>query len=136
MAKSASKSGTAGGTTAGPADDTAGGIADSTAAAEGARNGRNGVKSGNEAGGDGMTQPESYEAALAELDALVARMEGGSLSLEESLAAYRRGAALVKFCQQQLEKVEQQVRVLDGETLRPVAPNTTGSSALGGDDDL
>ncbi|NIE66003.1 exodeoxyribonuclease VII small subunit [Burkholderia sp. Ax-1719] len=78
--------------------------------------------------------PESYEAALAELDALVARMEGGSLSLEESLAAYRRGAVLVKFCQQQLEKVEQQVRVLDGETLRPVPLNTT--SANGGDDDL
>jgi exodeoxyribonuclease VII small subunit len=79
--------------------------------------------------------PDSYEAALAELDALVARMEGGSLSLEESLAAYRRGAVLVKFCQQQLEKVEQQVRVLDGETLRPAPLNTTGS-ALGGDDDL
>ncbi|MBN3808007.1 exodeoxyribonuclease VII small subunit [Paraburkholderia sp. Ac-20347] len=79
--------------------------------------------------------PDSYEAALAELDALVARMEGGSLSLEDSLAAYRRGAVLVKFCQQQLEKVEQQVRVLDGETLRPVPLNTTGS-AMGGDDDL
>ena len=87
------------------------------------------------AGGDSLKQPESYEAALAELDALVAGMEGGSLSLEESLAAYRRGAVLVKFCQQQLEKVEQQVRVLDGETLRPVPLNTT-SSAAGGDDDL
>ncbi len=85
---------------------------------------------------DGSMQPGSYEAALAELDTLVARMEGGSLSLEESLAAYRRGAVLVKFCQQQLEKVEQQVRVLDGETLRPVPLNTTGSSAEGGDDDL
>jgi exodeoxyribonuclease VII small subunit len=87
-------------------------------------------------GSDGFVQPESYEAALAELDALVARMEGGSLSLEDSLAAYRRGAALVRFCQQQLEKVEQQVRVLDGETLRPAPLNTTGSSAQGGDDDL
>jgi exodeoxyribonuclease VII small subunit len=86
---------------------------------------------------DGGPLPESYESALAELDGLVARMESGSLSLEESLAAYRRGAALVRFCQQQLEKVEQQVRVLDGETLRPVPLNTTtGSSAQGGDDDL
>ncbi|WP_233870727.1 exodeoxyribonuclease VII small subunit [Paraburkholderia adhaesiva] len=94
-----------------------------------------GGKGGGKGGADGLAQPESYEAALAELDALVARMEGGSLSLEESLAAYRRGAVLVRFCQQQLEKVEQQVRVLDGETLRPVPLNTT-SSASGGDDDL
>ncbi|MFX1674078.1 exodeoxyribonuclease VII small subunit [Paraburkholderia sp. A2WS-5] len=92
-----------------------------------------------EPGADGTAQadlPQSYEAGLAELDELVARMEGGSLSLEESLADYRRGAVLVRFCQQQLEKVEQQVRVLDGETLRPVPLNTTGSSAAGGDDDL
>ncbi|MFD1554258.1 exodeoxyribonuclease VII small subunit [Paraburkholderia silviterrae] len=99
----------------------------------------NGADKGAEAGADEAALaglPQSYEAGLAELDALVARMEGGSLSLEESLAAYRRGAVLVKFCQQQLEKVEQQVRVLDGETLRPVPLNTTGSSAAGGDDDL
>jgi exodeoxyribonuclease VII small subunit len=75
--------------------------------------------------------PDTYEAALAELEGLVGRMEGGSLSLEESLAAYRRGAALVAFCQQQLEKVEQQVRVLDGETLKPL-PTTAADS---GEDD-
>ncbi|RKP47653.1 exodeoxyribonuclease VII small subunit [Trinickia fusca] len=77
--------------------------------------------------------PESYEAAVAELEGLVARMEGGTLSLEESLAAYRRGAALVAFCQQQLEKVEQQVRVLDGETLKPLP---TGAAPADSGDDL
>jgi exodeoxyribonuclease VII small subunit len=76
--------------------------------------------------------PENYEAAVAELEELVARMEGGALSLEASLAAYRRGAALVAFCQQQLEKVEQQVRVLDGETLKPLPTGT--ASAESGDD--
>lgn len=106
------------------------------AAAESIESRNDGDGNGGSDGGGGSPQPESYEAALAELDALVARMEGGSLSLEESLAAYRRGAVLVKFCQQQLEKVEQQVRVLDGETLRPVPLNTTGSAAQGGDDDL
>src|ERR1700712_537197 len=69
-------------------------------------------------GAENAPLPENYETALAELEGLVARMEGGALSLEESLAAYRRGASLVGFCQQQLEKVEQQVRVLDGETLK------------------
>ena len=76
--------------------------------------------------------PENYEAAVAELETLVAQMEGGALSLEASLAAYRRGAALVAFCQQQLEKVEQQVRVLDGETLKPLSAGT--APAEGGDD--
>lgn len=66
--------------------------------------------------------PADYESALAELEALVARMEGGALTLEDSLTAYRRGAVLVAFCQQQLEKVDQQVRVLDGETLRAMTP--------------
>lgn len=65
--------------------------------------------------------PASYEAAVVELEALVAKMEGGALSLEDSLSAYRRGSQLVSYCQQQLEKVEQQVRVLDGEVLKPLA---------------
>src|SRR5690349_4816886 len=76
--------------------------------------------------------PQNYEAAVAELEELVSRMESGALSLEESLAAYRRGAALVAYCQQQLEKVEQQVRVLDGETLKPLPVGTTPADS--GDD--
>ncbi|KAG0194726.1 hypothetical protein DFQ28_007872 [Apophysomyces sp. BC1034] len=71
-------------------------------------------------GGADVPMPDNYETALGELESLVERMEGGALSLEASLAAYRRGAALVAYCQQQLEKVEQQVRVLDGETLKPI----------------
>lgn len=80
----------------------------------------------------GAPLPGNYEAALAELEGLVARMEGGTLSLDESLAAYRRGAVLVAFCQQQLEKVEQQVRVLDGETLKPLPAGATPADS--GDD--
>jgi exodeoxyribonuclease VII small subunit len=87
-------------------------------------------------GVDTAQLPETYEAAQAELEELVARMEGGSLSLEESLAAYRRGATLVAFCQQQLEKVEQQVRVLDGETLKPLPMNTAGTAVAESGDDL
>jgi exodeoxyribonuclease VII small subunit len=80
------------------------------------------------AGADSAALPDNYEMALAELEGLVARMEGGALSLEESLAAYRRGAALVGFCQQQLEKVEQQVRVLDGDTLKPLPADVQRAS--------
>jgi|GEM_PF-1617321 exodeoxyribonuclease VII small subunit len=59
----------------------------------------------------------SYEAALEELEGLVEQMEGGQLDLETSLAAYRRGSALLKFCQGQLSAAEQQVKVLEGENL-------------------
>lgn len=72
--------------------------------------------------------PASYEAAMAELETLVASMESGELPLEASLAAYRRGAELVKYCQQVLERVEQQVRVLDGDALKPLAEDGNNSS--------
>jgi exodeoxyribonuclease VII small subunit len=62
--------------------------------------------------------PDTFEQALAELERLVAAMEGGELSLEASLAAYQRGAALAKFCQERLASAEQQVRVLEGEVLK------------------
>lgn len=68
--------------------------------------------------------PASYEAAMAELETLVASMESGELPLEASLAAYRRGAELVKYCQQVLERVEQQVRVLDGDALKPLGDDS------------
>ncbi len=62
--------------------------------------------------------PASFEEALAELEALVARMEDGELPLEESLKAYRRGAELLQFCQARLKDAQQQVKVLDGEALQ------------------
>jgi exodeoxyribonuclease VII small subunit len=80
---------------------------------------------------DSAPLPNNYEVALAELEGLVARMEGGALTLEESLAAYRRGASLVGFCQQQLEKVEQQVRVLDGDTLKPLPTDAADGEDAG-----
>ena len=73
--------------------------------------------------------PDSYEAALAELDALIRQMEEGSLNLEASMTAYRRGVNLVTYCRQQLEKVEQQVHVLDGEMLKPFETNGSSSGA-------
>jgi exodeoxyribonuclease VII small subunit len=63
--------------------------------------------------------PVSFEEAMRELEAIVGRMDDGSLGLEESLAAYKRGAELVRRCQEALEAVREQVQVLDGEMLRP-----------------
>lgn len=63
--------------------------------------------------------PESFEAAMAELAQLVARMEAGELALEASVSAYSRGSELVRYCAAQLEKVEQQVSILDDELLKP-----------------
>ncbi len=54
-----------------------------------------------------------YEAALKELESLLMAMESGKLSLEETLAAYQRGAALLKHCQGVLAQVEQQVKVIE-----------------------
>ncbi len=54
-----------------------------------------------------------YEEALKELEKLVAAMESGKLSLEETLAAYQRGTALLKHCQGVLAQVEQQVKIIE-----------------------
>ena len=62
-----------------------------------------------------------FERALEELETIVAQMEDGTLSLDQSLAAYRRGAELVKICETALEHAKEQVRVLDGELLRPLS---------------
>jgi exodeoxyribonuclease VII small subunit len=48
-------------------------------------------------------------------------MEGGELSLEQALASHKRGLELAKFCQSRLEAAQQQVRVLEGDVLRPLA---------------
>jgi exodeoxyribonuclease VII small subunit len=63
--------------------------------------------------------PESFEQAMAELAQLVTQMESGQLPLEASVAAYARGSELVRYCAAQLEKVESQVKVLEGEMLKP-----------------
>lgn len=75
--------------------------------------------------------PASYEEALAELERIVQAMEAGQLSLDDTLAAYKRGNLLLQFCRSKLQAVEQQVRVLDGEQLKPlpVGPGAEGDRA-------
>jgi exodeoxyribonuclease VII small subunit len=63
-------------------------------------------------------KPQSFEAALAEIEEIVAAMEGGALPLEQALAAYKRGAELLQYCQLQLRDAQQQVKILESGSLQ------------------
>jgi exodeoxyribonuclease VII small subunit len=64
-------------------------------------------------------EPASYEQALAELESLVAAMEGGQLPLDGLLQSYKRGADLLNYCRERLQAVESQVKVLEEGQLKP-----------------
>ena len=74
-------------------------------------------------------RPPDFEKSLAELETLVEKLEGGDLSLEESLKAFERGVGLTRECQTALAAAEAKVEILlkqaDGESLQ----------AFGTDDD-
>ena len=63
----------------------------------------------------------TFERALEELEEIVARMEDGKLPLEESLAAYQRGAELLKFCEGKLTAAQARIAILEGNELRDLA---------------
>lgn len=54
----------------------------------------------------------SYEQALAELEGIVAQLEGGALALDETVALYQRGRSLAAHCQRLLDGVDLKVRQL------------------------
>jgi exodeoxyribonuclease VII small subunit len=58
------------------------------------------------------TEGLDFEKALAELEALVARMEKGDLPLEQALESFERGIELTRLCQSALKDAEQKVQVL------------------------
>lgn len=68
--------------------------------------------------------PPNYEAAIAELEAIVNQMESENLTLEQSLSAHKRGTELLKICQQSLTEAEQQVRIVsETNQLTPYSPD-------------
>lgn len=82
-----------------------------------------------------MSDPsiKDFEAALAELDALVKKLEEGDLPLEQSMALYERGVQLSRFCHARLEEAERRIEILTerGE-VRPAPAALSGSDV---DDD-
>jgi exodeoxyribonuclease VII small subunit len=75
---------------------------------------------------DQPAPPRDFETALRELERLVRDLEQGELTLEQSLAAYKRGMELSAFCQQTLEAAEQQVKILEDGVLQPFQAETRG----------
>ena len=69
-----------------------------------------------------VAEPKNFEAAMAELDTLVEKMENGELALEESLSAYQRGTELLKYCERVLADAQQRIQVLEGDTLKDLKP--------------
>lgn len=65
------------------------------------------------------TSDLTYEAAVTELDILIQRLDAGQLPLEELLQHYQRGAELLQCCRSKLEAVEAQVKVVEGQQMRP-----------------
>ncbi|HAJ12458.1 MAG: exodeoxyribonuclease VII small subunit [Hydrogenophaga sp.] len=61
----------------------------------------------------------SYEAALDELEQLVAQLDAGQLPLDQLLGRYQRGTELLAYCRSRLDAVEQQIRVLEAGDIKP-----------------
>jgi len=76
---------------------------------------------------------KDFEAAIAELDGIVKKLEDGDLALDQSLALYERGVQLSRYCHARLEEAERRIEVLTerGE-LQPAPASLTAT----GDDDV
>lgn len=74
-------------------------------------------------------EPPTFEAALKELEGIVAAMEAGQMPLQDALDAYRRGVALLRQCQDTLAAAEQQIRILDANGPRAFDAADEGGSA-------
>jgi exodeoxyribonuclease VII small subunit len=67
---------------------------------------------------DSIAGELSYEAAVAELEQLVAAMEGGQMPLDRLLEGYKRGAELLSFCRARLKVVEDQVQIMEDGAMK------------------
>ena len=66
---------------------------------------------------------KDFEAAIAELESVVKKLEEGDLALEQSLALYERGVQLSRFCHARLEDAERRIEILSERgDVRPAPP--------------
>lgn len=76
--------------------------------------------------GDKPVSEMSFEEAMAELEAVVSKLESSQVALDDSIKLYERGAELKKHCQEKLKAAEEKVAQItlspDGkpESLKPV----------------
>ena len=61
-----------------------------------------------------MSDSQSFETALAELEQIVRALEDGTTTLEVGLAQYERGVGLLKACYGQLQAAEKRINLLAG----------------------
>jgi exodeoxyribonuclease VII small subunit len=76
---------------------------------------------------------KDFEAALAELEGVVKKLEDGDLPLEASLALYERGVQLSRFCHARLEAADRRIDVLNERGELTPAPSML--SEVGQDED-
>ncbi len=70
---------------------------------------------------------KDFEAAIAELDSIVRKLEEGDMPLETSLQLYERGVHLSRFCHARLEDAERRIEILNERNQLKPAPATLGS---------
>jgi exodeoxyribonuclease VII small subunit len=75
------------------------------------------------------TSIKDFEAAIAELESIVKKLEEGELPLEQSLELYERGMKLSRFCHSRLEEAERRIEVLNERGELKSAPASLGSDA-------
>jgi|TARA_B100000470_G_scaffold62834_1_gene47700 exodeoxyribonuclease VII small subunit len=78
---------------------------------------------------------KDFESAIGELESIVKTLEGGDLSLEQSLELYERGVQLSRFCHTRLEDAERRIELLNDRGERAPAPDTLTRSVEDGDDE-
>ena len=70
---------------------------------------------------------KDFEAAIAELETIVKKLEDGDLPLETSLQLYERGVQLSRFCHAQLEHAEKRIELLNERGQLTPAPPDLGT---------